>query len=280
MGLEPKFVDVSSKAFGRLTVHYREMGAGPPLLLVHGLMTTSYSWRYVFASLAQNRRVIALDLVGCGRTDKPAGRYGPREVAAFIAEFSAALGIRGCDVVGNSMGGYLCMVLALDDPGAMRRLVNIHSPGVPMARLFALRAAMALPGSSRLLHALINVDARYWVHKNVHYWDEAVKSLEEAHEYGDPLRLPEGSAALAAYLRDTLDPRHMRSFVRRLQRERFGVPLSLIYAKRDPMVPPWVGERLAALVPDAELLWLDDCSHFAHVDRPDALADAITAFVS
>ena len=45
--------------------------------------------------------------------------------------------IRGGDVVGNSVGGYLCMHLALDDPAAMRRLVNIHSPGAPMARLFA-----------------------------------------------------------------------------------------------------------------------------------------------
>jgi pimeloyl-ACP methyl ester carboxylesterase len=278
MDLEPRFIDLRSQHFGDLTVHYREMGAGPPLLLIHGLMTTSYSWRYVLAPLATTFRVIAPDLVGCGRSDKPDVRYGPREVAAFIGALLDAFDMRGGNVVGNSMGGYLCMQLALDEPTAMSRLVNIHSPGVPMARLYALRAAMALPGAERLLHRMIGLSPLRWAHRNVHYWDEARKSLEEAHEYGDPLREAAGSRAFARYLGDTLSPFEMRRFVARLEREPFPIPLSLIYAKRDPMVPPWVGERLEALVPDAETQWLDECSHFAHVDRPEALSEAISTF--
>ncbi len=277
VGLEPRFVTVPSSHFGDVDVHYRELGSGPPLLLIHGLMTTSYSWRYVLAPLAERFRVIAPDLVGCGRSDKPDVRYGAREVAAFVGDLQRTMDIRGGDVVGNSMGGYLCMQLAQLDGGAMRRLVNIHSPGVPMMRLFALRGAMAVPGSERLLRRLIRVDPERWVHRNVHYWDETLKSLEEAREYAAPLRTRDGSRAFARYLSDTLCPFEMRRFVRRMDAQTFPVPLALIYSRRDPMVPPSVGEELRRLT-GGDLTWLDACSHFAHVDKPEALAEAIVSF--
>ena len=70
-------------------------------------MTTSYSWRYVVDELARRWRVLAIDLPGCGRSDKPKrARYGAGELARFLVELVDALGIRGCRVVGNSMGGY------------------------------------------------------------------------------------------------------------------------------------------------------------------------------
>jgi pimeloyl-ACP methyl ester carboxylesterase len=273
-------IEVRSDHFGAVNVAFRELGDGPPLLLVHGLMTTGYSFRYLMPLLADRFRVIAPDLVGCGRSGKPERRYPPGEVAAFIGDLQRALDVRGCDVVGNSMGGYLCMQLALDDVGAMRRLVNIHSPGAPLARLYALRAAMALPGADALLRRLVLRDPLRWAHRNVHYRDESLKSLEEAREYGDPLAARPGCAAFARYLGDTLDPFAMRRFVARLARDPFPVPLSLVYATTDPMVPPVVGERLAKLLPGAELHWLEESSHFAHVESPERIADLVSRFLA
>src|SRR5262245_5939862 len=60
-----------SRPFGDVRIHYREHGSGPPLLLLHGLMTTSYSWRYVYEPLGKSFRVIAPDMPGAGRSDKP-----------------------------------------------------------------------------------------------------------------------------------------------------------------------------------------------------------------
>ena len=141
-------VAMRSRPFGDLTVHVREHGEGPPLLLVHGLMTTSYSWRYVYGALGRRFRVIAPDLPGAGRTGKPdAPSYSAEALAEWIGELTETLGIRGCLAVGNSLGGFLCMRLALRDPGAFSRLVNIHSPAFPDARYHALRAALAVPGA-------------------------------------------------------------------------------------------------------------------------------------
>ena len=251
----------------------REKGDGEPLLLIHGLMTTSYSWRYLIDPLAEQFRVIAPDLVGCGCSDKPRADYGPSRLAEFIGELQDALGIRGCGVVGNSLGGYLCMQLALADPQSMRKLINIHSPGVPMARLYALKNVLRLPASRALLKWWVRRDVHRWAHGRVHYWDETVKSLEEARQYGDPLADDAGVTAFVHYLTDALDPAAMRRFVGALAS--FPVPLQLIYARRDPMVPPSVGKRLHALLPAAELLWLDDCSHFVQVDQPETLTQLI-----
>ena len=276
---------VASSAFGNIGIHVRELGDGPPLLLVHGLMTTSYSWRYVIEPLAKTRRVVAFDLPGCGRSDKPAGaRYFAPALATFLVELVGALGLRGCDVVGNSMGGYLCVRAALADGGAFARLVDIHSPGVPDWRYRVLGGALAMPGMRAALSWWVRRAPQRWAHKNVHYFDESLKSIEEAAEYGDPLAGADGAGAFVSYLGDAFRPRDIAAFVAELARRReanepFPVPLLLLYSRKDPLVPPRVGEALHALVPSARLEWIEDTSHFMHVDTPDAVLRALAGFL-
>ncbi len=267
--LRQETLRVASKHFGDTEVHARSLGQGEPLVLVHGLMTSSYSFRYVFAPLAERFEVIAFDLPGAGRSTAPDVSYGPRELAAFIGEVLRARNVYGARVVGNSMGGYLCMQLAIDDPRAMSRLLNLHSPGLVTPRMIALEAAFGvLPGAERVVDWLVRRDPYRWVHRNVHYFDETLKSREEHKEYGDPLTTPAGRRAFARYLADTLRASEMERFEARLAAlgGEFPVPLALVYAEKDPMVPPAVGERMRALLPKATFTWLEDASHFAHVD--------------
>jgi pimeloyl-ACP methyl ester carboxylesterase len=282
--MQTRELELDSSCFGRHRVHVRELGSGPPLLLIHGLMTTSYSWRYVAEPLSQRFRVITPDLVGCGRSDKPDRSYAPAALASWIGELMRALGIRGCTVIGNSLGGYLCIQLALRDPDAIGRLVDIHSPGVPELRLWALHAALALPGARALIAALARRDPERWAHRNVHYFDERLKSREEAREYGAPLAGTDGARAFVRYLAETIAPRPMGALLGALERRKsdgqpFPVPLLLIYARRDPMVSPRVGVRLAELIPSAELVWLEDSSHFAQVDSPEELLELALPFL-
>lgn len=276
----PRTLELDSRAFGRHSVHLRELGEGPPLLLIHGLMTSSYSFRYVLEPLSRSYRVIAPDLPGAGRSDKPDAAYTAAAMARWIVELADALDIRGCRAIGNSLGGYLCMRAVLEDREVFERLVNIHSPGTPDARLWALHAALAVPGVRAALARYVRRDPERWVHRNVHYFDESLKSLEEAREYGAAIASPEGSRAFVRYLGDTLDPRAMRDFVHALEQGPFPIPLQLIYARQDPMVPPRVGDELAALLPGAELRWLEDTSHFAHVDSPERLLAVVEPFLS
>ena len=277
-------VPVTTPALGSMRAHVRVHGAGPPLLLVHGLMTSSYSWRYVLEPLGRRFTLYVPDLPGAGRSEGPLGApYSPAVLVEWLAALQRALGIRGERVIGNSMAGYLCMRLALADPEAISRLVNMHSPGVPEARLYALHAALALPGARAALSRWIQRDTLRWAHANVHYFDESLKSLEEAHEYGDPLATPDGVRAFIKYLGETMAVGPIREFQRELlarkaRGERFPVPLLHIYARRDPMVPPRFGQILADRT-GGDLVWLDQASHFAHVDAVERFLPPVLAFL-
>ncbi len=102
------------------------------------------------------------------------------------------------------MGGYLSMWLALRNPGATSRVLNLHSPGVVTARMRALDAAFRLPVAPRIVDWLAGRDPERWVFENVHYYDESLKSREEARAYAAPLRSREGRRAFARHLGDTL----------------------------------------------------------------------------
>lgn len=276
-------VDVWTEALGETTTVVRVLGEGPPLLLVHGLMTTGYSYRYVIEALAQDFTVYVPDLVGAGDATKPDRFCGPEAVADWIAALVERLGIVGCDVVGNSMGGYLMMWAVLRHPRTFGSLVQLHGPAVAAPRLWALWAAIRLPGARSILGALVRRDPRRWAHRNVHYWDESLKSLEEAGVYGDVLATPDGLVGFHRQLRDMMNAPDLRRFARVLAARRkagcgFPIPLLLLYARRDPMVPPSTGEALKALLRDVDLVWLDEGSHFAHVDAPAAFLQAARRF--
>lgn len=276
-------VRVRSRALGGLDLSVRRHGRGRPLVCVHGLMTSSYSFRYLLEPLAaRGREVIVFDLPGAGRSDAPDVEYGAEALAELIGEAMEALGVLGADVIGNSMGGYLAMWLALRRPAAIGRLVNLHSPGLPTPRMWALEGALSVPGAGAALDALVRRDPERWAFRNVHYFDETLKSREEAREYAAPLRTIEGRRAFARYLRETLRASTMRAFEARLRAlagGEFPVPLQLVYARRDPMVPPSVGARMMALLPRAERAWLERGSHFAHVDAPDDFLAAALPFL-
>lgn len=282
---EPRELMIDSANFGRMRIHYRRFGRGEPLLLIHGLMTSSYSWRYVLQALGEHFELFMPDLPGNGLTDKPRnGSFQVRDLAEWIGEFQRALDLEGCKAVGNSMGGFLCMQLALARPRSFSRLVNLHSPGLPIFRMQALAWALKIPGAKTLLQRAILRDPYRWAHRHVHYFDESLKSQEESRAYGDPLSTPDGAWSLVRYLAETFDPRGLHAFERQL-RERlarqvcFPVPLLLVYAHEDPMVPPVIGTRLHRLLPESSLVWLADTSHFMHVDSPERVVPLLLGFL-
>ncbi|MFO0549934.1 MAG: alpha/beta hydrolase [Polyangiaceae bacterium] len=276
-------VRVRTRPYGELGVRVVRWGTGPALVCVHGFMTTSYSFRYLLEGLGASRTVVAFDLPGAGETDAPTrGSYAPDELADAIGDILGALELRGADVIGNSLGGYLTMRLALRDPGAIGRLVVLHAPGLPTPRMRALRVALdAIPRARGLVRWLVRRDEERWVHKNVHYYDETLKSREEHAEYARPLKTEAGLEAFVRMLDETLDVRAMVEFERALSGlgGRFPIPLQLVYARRDPMVPPEVGARMMALLPSASAVWLEGASHFAHVDAPEKFIAAMSPFL-
>jgi haloacetate dehalogenase len=87
-----------------LRMHYQRAGDGPPLVLLHGWPQTSYCWRLVLPELARSHTVIAPDLRGYGRTDKPLTGYDKRTMASDVSELIRTLGFPSAPVVGHDRG--------------------------------------------------------------------------------------------------------------------------------------------------------------------------------
>ncbi|OXM71587.1 alpha/beta fold hydrolase [Amycolatopsis vastitatis] len=105
-----------------IRMHYRTAGDGPPLFLLHGWPQTSHCWHKVIGPLAETHTVIAPDLRGYGRTDKPKGGYDKRTMAADVAALADHLGFARTAVAGHDRGGRVAHRWALDRPDQVERL--------------------------------------------------------------------------------------------------------------------------------------------------------------
>ena len=93
---EGREVSFARAGFQHTTAHVRVFGQGPPLFLVHRLMTSAYSWRCVFEPLGQHFTCYAPDLPGAGRTAPSHDRsYAPETLSGWLLALQEALGVRG-----------------------------------------------------------------------------------------------------------------------------------------------------------------------------------------
>ena len=153
-----KSIEVSVKHPDRkapINIHCKISGNGPPLLLIHGLMTSSYSFRYVIPELAKKYRVIVPDLPGAGRSQAPLDlSMSPQSVAKFLDALVDTLPIKPPYVIGNSLGGYQALWFAILFPAQVRKLIVIHAPGFFQLQTFALRSLLASPVGRALFRRL------------------------------------------------------------------------------------------------------------------------------
>jgi pimeloyl-ACP methyl ester carboxylesterase len=120
---------LSIQVFGQ-TIKYYDIGDGPPLLLVHGLGAEADVWAYCLEPLSQNYRVIALDLLGFGRSSKPLIKYRVETFVEVLDRFLHTLGVAQLSIVGNSMGGWISACFALRFPERVNKLVLNDAVGI------------------------------------------------------------------------------------------------------------------------------------------------------
>ena len=132
---------------------FRRAGAGPALVLIHGITGSSRTWEDVIPLLAQHHTVIAPDLLGHGESAKPRGDYSLGAYASGVRDLLIALGVDKATVVGHSLGGGVAMQFAYQFPERVERLVLVSSGGLGEEVHLLLRAA-TLPAAEYVLPLL------------------------------------------------------------------------------------------------------------------------------
>ena len=109
----PQLPDLRTAFFFGRALRYYDSGSGPPLILIHGIGGDADEWVFCFEGLSASHRVIALDLLGFGRSDKPAIEYSIAVFVEVLDHFLRELGIPRASLVGNSLGGWIASAFAL-----------------------------------------------------------------------------------------------------------------------------------------------------------------------
>jgi pimeloyl-ACP methyl ester carboxylesterase len=248
---------------------YVEAGAGPAVLLLHGGGATHHEWSRLLPSLARGHRVIAPDLPGFGQTGRPREGYVRTTLARAIVELMKALGEERLAVVGHGLGGFLAVELGAAWPYTVSRLALI-SPVVGgldgSARATTVDEAMAerqLYGDGSIAHA---------VQASQHF----MRAAEARQWYADSLSAHAGQSDPAAVRELLVNAGQVNDG---LMLRAFRCPTLVVRPETDSTFSRARAERIAQLIPLGRLVELAALGHFAHVERPEAVADVLLPFL-
>ena len=262
--------------------HYVDEGEGPPLLLVHGTPTWSYEWRQVVAALRGRHRVIAVDHLGFGLSERPAGAgYRPEDHARRFRRFVDAVCPSGpLTLVVHDFGGPIALDWALDHQDRLAHLVVTNTWMWPLdddagmrrgARFIASRVGRwmyrRLNASLKLVMPSAYADKRRLtpaIHAQyLNVFPDADSRERVLFALAQSLL---GSSAFYASLSD--------------RRERLrDVDTHVLWGLKDSAFQPHILMRWKAALPRARVVTFDDAGHWPHEEAPDAYVQALQAIV-
>ncbi len=262
----------------RLNLQYRELGDGPPVLLVHGWPTSSFLWRNVMPAIARHRRVIAVDLPGFGGSDKPLdASYGFEFFTGVLDAFLAAIGVDGkLAIVVHDLGGPVGLYWAAQNAERIERVAILNTVVYPEVSLAATAffAACRTPGIRWAMTSQLGLAANL----RLGVGDARRLPPDATEGVCAPFRDPDARRALAL-AGQGLSPPQLAAGAEWLQRTK--IPVRVIVGAKDWLLPDIATTvaRLRRDVPHAEVTVLDDCGHFLQEERPEEIGELLATFL-
>jgi pimeloyl-ACP methyl ester carboxylesterase len=238
-------------------IYYESCGAGPDLILCHGAGGNHAVWfQQVAWFAARGRRVLVFDQRGFGRSTDRGLAGGPETASADLRALLDALGIESADVVGQSMGGWPALALALAEPARVRRLVLADTlGGIASAEVLAKlrdRVSGAQLGERDAASALGRHPAL----------DASFGEREPALAHLYQMLGGFGEPDLARVAPRLFAMRHPDAALRAL-----AVPTLFVVGARDTLFPPDVIRSAAALLPDARVALIEAAGHSPYFEK-------------
>ena len=261
-----------------LSLHYVDEGEGDPVLLLHGEPTWSFLWRRVIPPLAARGRVVAPDLIGFGRSDKPtdAEWYSYDRHVESVGRLADELGLERLTVVVHDWGGPIGLRLAVEREPRVDRLVILDTgiaAGRPPSELWLrFRAVVREVGGALDIGRLVEAGTAQGLADDVRA------------AYDAPFPTPESKAGALAFpeLVPT-EPEHPSTAPMNRVRDAlasWSKPALVVWGAEDAVLPPRVAQRFVDTIPGATGPHLvEAASHFLQEDRPDEVAARILEFL-
>jgi 3-oxoadipate enol-lactonase len=253
------------------TIYYEVHGDGEPLLCVMGLAADTLAWTLQVPAFSARHRTIVFDNRDVGQSSLAEGSYEIADMAQDALALADALELDSFHLLGVSMGGAIAQEMALAAPERIRTLT----------------LAVTFAAGGRWAHTLSGIwGAR--VHRMSR--DERVDELMLLTLSEEFFENAEGVAFLRNLMLQNPNPQAPEGFARQLDassrhnaRDRLGelsMPIHVIGAEHDILVPVWKSRELAELIPDAKLTVLDACPHALNIERAEEFNRAVLDFIA
>jgi pimeloyl-ACP methyl ester carboxylesterase len=265
-------------------MRYLRAGSGPPIILLHGLLGYSFSWRYVIPDLAKYATVYAPDMMGAGFSDRPAGLdHGMGATARRVLRWIENLGISSFDLLGTSHGGAIAMMAAaacLDQDSALRvrRLVLVApvNPYSAHGRWLAPLVGSSL-GSTLFRFGATRMPFLFpYFHARL-YSNRSRIPAGALDGYVAPLAKPGlFEHALSIVGTWTEDLRELKAVLPKLS----GIPTLLMWGSKDPAVYASSASALRKYFPNSKSIVFPGIGHLPYEECPEEFNRALIEFLA
>lgn len=271
-----RWIDVAGRA-----VNVVELGEGPSVLFIHGLSGSWQNWLENIPDLARDHRVVALDLPGFGHSSMPRERITMTGYAGIVDELMGRLGMEDAAVVGNSMGGFVALDLALHHPERVGRLVLVAAAGLSVEHMRNDRGMVALRRLERLItgyNGLIAARAD-GVSRRARLRRQVLR-LVAAHPHllPAPLVSEQLKASGKPGFLDAVEA--LTTYPIRARLPEVGCPTLVIWGALDRLVPVADAELFVEGIPDARGVVYEDTGHVPMLERPERFNADLRAFLA
>lgn len=270
-----QFVDLPSGAH----VHYRDQGQpnGMPLVLLHGSNASLHTWEPWVKQLADQFRVISVDLPAHGLTGPvPGDDYSQAGMANFVDEFTRRLKVERFALAGNSMGGGIAARFAIEHPERLTHLILVDAAGLPTKTPQDPGLGFRIARTPVLQNLLLYVSPRRLFEDGLKkaIVDDAIVTSEMVDRYWE-LNRRAGTRAATLKRFQTPSDDYIEQNVAKI-----ATPTLILWGELDTLVPRDVGDAYNNAIKGSKLIVYKNVGHIPMEEVPDQSARAVREFLS
>ena len=255
-------------------------GSGDPIIFLHGLGASLYTWRHLKAPLEGDYKLFLIDLKGFGQSSKPRdNRYSIQDQADLVYELILEHDLKNLTVVGNSYGGAVSLLLAIrlcaENPNRLTKLILVDSAGYNELLPWFVKLLRTPVLGCLVVHLSPNKLLARTVLKESYYNDKLITDAQVA-AYAEPLGMKNGKYALLKAANQAI-PKDIDKWIARYPT--ISVPTLIIWGDKDKVIPIKIGEKLDAAIPCSKLTTLANTGHIPQEETPIPTVELIKDFL-
>lgn len=257
---------------GNLNLYYEIIGQGDPLVMIRGVGSNVDHWYDQVPALSQKYKLLVFDNRGIARSSDPGGPFSTRDMAADTIALMEAVGISKAHVLGYSMGGMVAQEMALNHPEKVARLILVATDCGISLRI------KAKPEATRLFSEMIRLGTNeaklaaagcLFARQTFERKPQVIQRYTEVSQ-----RFPTSQKMLAKQWAAVTQHDTCSRLVN------IASPTLAITGSEDVLIPPQNAAVMAARIPDAQLISIDDSGHLFLIEKPRQFNDAVIKFLA